>query len=156
MSDAPSPDELKQWDADAQRLTDMVLAMPASELDQSIAGEWSPRQVLAHLLDAEVVFSTRMRAAIVQPGSLIALFDQDEMAIRVPYTEVSIEAIGAAFTALRRINTAIALALPSSAWDETVEHPERGTQSLVTIARVFGPHISDHLPELQATASSRE
>ena len=155
MSEAITPEILRQWDADAQRLTDTVLALPASQLDASAHGAWSPRQVLAHLLDSEMVFGARLRVVVALPGSTIALFDQDAMATKVPYADVPIEAIGAAFTALRRVNTAIALALPAESWDTTVEHPERGTQSLNGIARIFGEHIAGHMPDLDQAASDR-
>ncbi|MGD9710829.1 MAG: DinB family protein [Thermomicrobiales bacterium] len=155
MSDVITATELRQWDADAQRLTDLVLATPASDLDQVVAGEWSARQVLAHLLDAEIVYGARLRAVVANPGSTIALFDQDAQATEIPYRDVPIEAVAAAFLSLRRVNTAVALALPASAWKRTVEHPERGTQTLGVIARVFGEHVADHLPELEGAAHAR-
>ncbi len=155
MSDTVTPELLRQWDSDAERLTDVILAIPASQLDDVIAGEWSARQILSHLLDSEIVFGARLRAAIAQPGSAIAVFDQDAYASLIPYGDVPIDAVGAAFTALRRVNTAIALALPASAWEQTVEHPERGTQSLSAFTHVFGGHIASHLADLQTADSAR-
>lgn len=154
MSEAVTHELLRQWDSDALRITDVILSIPASQLDDVVAGEWSARQILSHLLDSELVFGARMRAAIAQQGSTIALFDQDAYTALLPYGDVPIDAVGAAFTALRRVNTAIALALPASTWEQTVEHPERGAQTLNAIAHVFGGHIASHLADLETPDSA--
>src|SRR5690242_9454308 len=41
------------------------------------AGKWTARQILIHLAQAELVFSTRVRFALAEPNYVIQPFDQD-------------------------------------------------------------------------------
>ena len=61
--------KLAEWN---NAMTEFVMyyrAIPAARRSESIAGGWSARQILEHLLDTELIFSTRMRVAIAESGS---------------------------------------------------------------------------------------
>ncbi len=155
MAEVIPVDLLDRWDTEARELAALVLAAPENELDQTLAGEWSPRQILAHMLDAEIVYATRLRALVIQPGSAVLPYQQDAMASILPYRDTPVEVISEAFLALRAANTALLKALPDSVWEHTIDHPERGTQKLADIVQVFGHHIASHLPELRAAYADR-
>lgn len=155
MSEHIPFDLLDQWDAEARELAALVLAAPEDEVDRTIAGEWSPRQILAHMLDSEIVYATRLRALVIQPGSAVLPYQQDAMASVLPYRDTPIDVIAGAFVALRALNTALLKALPDAVWEYSIEHPERGKQKLAEIVYVFGDHIASHLPELRAAYANR-
>jgi uncharacterized damage-inducible protein DinB len=116
---------------------------------EPIDGGWSARQLLEHLMDSEIIFSTRLRAAIANPGSTILPFDQDLYEARIPNEHVPDDLLLDALAALRGVNLAILRSLPEEIWEQTVEHPEAGTQTLDRIVSIFGNHISDHLNDMK-------
>lgn len=141
--------ELAEWN---NAMTEFVMyyrSIPAARRSESIAGGWSARQILEHLLETEILFSTRMRAAIAAPGSALLALDQDLYAARIPNSQVQDELLLDALAALRGVNLAILRSLPDEIWANTVEHPENGTQTLERIVSIFGNHVSEHLRDMQ-------
>lgn len=142
--------QLADWN---NAMTEFVMyyrAIPAARRAESIAGGWSARQILEHLFEAELVFSTRMRVAIANPGSQLVVFDQDLYSERIPTGQVQDDLLLDGLAALRGVNLAVLRALPDESWELTAEHPENGTQSLERIVSVFGNHISEHLGDLKS------
>lgn len=141
--------QLADW---TNAMTEFVMVyrnVPADKRMQPIDGGWSPRQILQHLMESEIVFSTRMRAAIANPGSSILPFDQDLYEERMPVGEIPDDLLLDALAALRAVNLAILRALPDEAWEQTVQHPEAGSQTLTRIASIFGNHVTDHLDDMK-------
>ena len=142
--------ELAHWN---NAMTEFVMyyrAIPVARRTEPIDGGWSARQILEHLLETELLFSTRMRVAIAKPGDQLVAFDQDLYSARIPTDQVQDELLLDALAALRGVNLAILRALPDETWGQTVEHPENGPQTLDKIVAVFGNHVSDHLGDLKA------
>lgn len=141
--------QLAEWN---NAMTEFVMyyrSIPAARRSEPIDGGWSARQILEHLFETELHFSSRMRVAIANPGGRVLPFDQDLYSARIPTDQVQDGLLLDALAALRGVNLAILRALPDSVWGQTVEHPENGTQTLDTIATVFGNHVSDHLDDLK-------
>ena len=124
--------------------------IPAEQRSQPIDGGWSPRQLVQHLLETEIIFSTRMRAAIAQPGSAILAVRPGSL--RRTHSQPArfrTNCFLDALAALRSVNLAILRALPDETWDQTVQHPEAGPQTLDRIVSVFGNHVSEHLDDMK-------
>ena len=58
-----------RWEQSAVDFVTFYQRIPVDQRTESIDGGWSVRQILEHLLEDEILFATRMRAAIVEPGS---------------------------------------------------------------------------------------
>jgi uncharacterized damage-inducible protein DinB len=141
--------KLAEWN---NAMTEFVMyyrAIPTARRSEPIADGWSARQILEHLLDTELIFSTRMRVAIAEPGKAIVPFDQDVYSDRIPNGKVPDDLLLDALAALRGVNLAVLHALPDETWKQTVEHPEAGTQTLEKIVSVFGNHVSEHLDDIK-------
>lgn len=147
--------ELDRWEQAAHDFTALYPQIPAERRVKSIDGGWSARQVLHHLLEDETHFSTRLRAAIVEPGSTILPFDAARYQANLSYTLVPDEPLLAGLFALRSINGGLPRALPDESWEQTAAHPEAGDQSVEQISLMFGDHIADHLNDLQIVALER-
>lgn len=141
--------QLAGWSNDMTEFVMMYRNIPASKRNEPIDGGWSPRQVLQHLMDTEILFSTRMRAAIAEPGGAIVAFDQDLHQDRIPNEHVPDDLLLDALAGLRSVNLAILHALPDAAWEQCVQHPEAGPQTLEKISSIFGSHVGDHLGDLK-------
>ena len=141
--------ELADWNNDMTEFVMYYRGIPAARRSESIDGGWSARQILEHLLEAELVFATRIRAAIANPGSTILPFDQDLIAKRIPASQIPDDLLLDALAGLRGVNLSILRALPDETWSQTVQHPEYGEQSLERIVSVFGNHVSEHLGDIK-------
>jgi hypothetical protein len=141
--------QLADWNNDMTEFVMYYRAIPAAKRSGSIDGGWSARQILEHLLEAELVFSTRLRAAIADPGSAILPFDQDLYSARIPSSQIPDDLLLDAMGALRGVNLSILRTIPDETWAQTVQHPQYGEQSLEKIVSVFGNHVSEHLDDLK-------
>jgi uncharacterized damage-inducible protein DinB len=113
-------------------------------------GKWSPRQVVAHLADCELVFGARLRQALADPGSTLLPFDQDVYAER--YAAYDLAAALATFNAIRAWNLALLTTVSAEDRSKEVTHPERGTMTFWTIVETMAGHDRNHLLRLQSFA----
>jgi hypothetical protein len=54
-----------------------------------------------------------------------------------------------ALAALRSVNLALLRTLPDEVWEQSVQHPEAGPQTLERIVGIFGNHVTDHLNDMK-------
>src|SRR6266852_4738454 len=63
------------------RLRDLAAKLGTHKIDQGPApGKWSPREILCHLADCELMFAVRLRQTLAEPHHIIQPFDQDQWA----------------------------------------------------------------------------
>lgn len=145
------------WEEDVRRFSDSARLISASQLDVPLDGGWTPRQIIGHLLDSELMFGLRLRTALATPGATVQAFQQESLATDVPYGDLDLDEVLAALVALRRVNVELLRAAPASAWNRSILHPEFGEQSLEQVVAVFTNHVGEHyrdlLPLLSATGS---
>jgi uncharacterized damage-inducible protein DinB len=117
-------------------------------------GKWSITEILAHLADAEIVGSWRMRLVIGSNGVPIQAFDQDVWAQTFDYPrrdpKVSLET----FRVLRESNLRMLKALPKNLWENHGMHSERGKETLAHIVRMFAGHDLNHLAQVERIAKA--
>lgn len=147
--------ELDGWEQAAVDFATLYRQIPIEQRTLSIGGGWSARQILQHLLEDEILFSTRMRAAIAEPGSVVLPFDAARYQANLSYDQVPDETLLDGLIALRSVNVGLLRALPNAGWTQTVVHPESGDQSVEQISAMFGDHIADHLLDLQQAGLHR-
>ncbi|MDQ3951760.1 MAG: DinB family protein [Actinomycetota bacterium] len=111
-------------------------------------GEWSAEQVLAHLLDAEIVYSFRWRMTLAQSGAKFPGYQQD---LWIGLDHPSFPEMLAAFSALRRVNVWLAEETPSTEWDKVGIHSERGPETFDLSLKVVAGHDIAHLKQLEQT-----
>jgi len=115
-------------------------------------GEWSAEEVLAHLLDAEVVYAFRNRAMLAQPGTHFPAYDQDRW-IGLPHP--SFPEMLAAFSTLRRLNVWLAEETPTEEWGQKHGvHSERGEMSFETALNTVAGHDIAHLRQIEQTLAA--
>jgi DinB superfamily len=122
-----------------------------SNLDRSPApGKWSPREILCHLADCELVFAVRLRHTMTEPHHVIQPFDQDHWAR--PYPSFTAEQALAVFTAVRQWNLTLIQNASPELMAKPVTHPERGEITFQTIVETMGGHDTNHLQQLEKMA----
>jgi hypothetical protein len=112
-------------------------------------GKWSIAEILAHLADAEVVASWRMRSAIGASGITIQPFDQDVWATVFQYAKRDVKQSLEVFRVLRENNLAMLKALPQESWESHGLHLERGKETISHMARMFAGHDTNHVLQIE-------
>ena len=115
-------------------------------------GKWSIAEILAHLADAEIVASWRMRAILGANGTPIQAFDQDNWASTFQYAKRDARMSLETFRVLRENNIRMLKSLPKNLWENYGMHQERGKETIAHIVRMFAGHDINHLKQVEALA----
>ena len=112
-------------------------------------GKWSVGEILAHLADAELVGSWRMRLILGNNGVSLQPFDQNVWADIFAYARRDPAASLETFRVLRESNLAMLKALPKDLWENYGMHQERGKETISHIVRMFAGHDLNHLGQIE-------
>ncbi len=116
-------------------------------------GKWSTAEILAHLADAEIVGSWRMRLIAGASGTAVQPFDQDVWASLFQYGKRDAKQSLEVFRILRENNLAMLKALPRESWDNFGMHAERGKETITHIVRMFAGHDTNHVKQIEGIAA---
>jgi uncharacterized damage-inducible protein DinB len=139
----------------AKKLAKLIKPLSKKQLSaRPEPGKWSIAEILAHLVDAEIVGSWRMRLIIGSDGVPIQAFDQDVWAETFDYAardpKVSLEI----FRVLRENNLRMLKALPKNLWENHGMHSERGRETVAHLVRMFAGHDLNHLAQVEKIAKA--
>lgn len=113
-------------------------------------GKWSIAEILAHLADAELVVSFRMRLILGKNGTPIQAFDQDVWATIFNYGKRDPMTSLAIFQALRENNLRLLKSVQRSLWQNYGMHEERGKESVEHIVNMMAGHDLNHVRQVEA------
>ena len=118
-------------------------------------GKWSVCEIVAHMADAELAMSWRIRNAIASPGVALAWWDESVWADRLGYQNVPWRASLGLFKALRLANLALLRSIPPASWDSYYgTHAKRGRQTVREFVTLEAAHDLNHLRQLKALVQS--
>jgi hypothetical protein len=130
--------------------TSALHSIPAEHLDLAPApGEWTPRQIALHIVDAEIVGAARLRWVAAQPGSLLKAYEGDVWARELRYETQPLEPAVELFVLLRRTTLAVLRSLPAQAWSNRGIHEEGGEVTLEKLLSDHCAHTEAHIREIQ-------
>ncbi|SRR6266404_3915144 len=126
-----------------------ALANPAKdELAWAPApGKWSPKQVVVHLLDTELVYGVRARKILSEDDGVLLAYDQDRWAAACTDGREAARAMDT-FEALRADNIGLFRA-SIARMDRTGIHPEYGKVSLRDLLLHLSPHDEKHAAQIR-------
>lgn len=147
-------DAIKVQRATAAKLKKLTHGLTPKELKwKPEPGKWSIAEIVAHLADAEIVASWRMRSVLGSNGTPIQAFDQDVWASVFQYSKRDAGKSVEVFRALRENNLAMLKALPPESWDNYGMHAERGKETIAHLARMFAGHDTNHILQVAGIAA---
>lgn len=112
------------------------------------AGKWTRHQVLVHVTQWELIFSTRVRMALAIPGYVVQPMDQDPLLdIEAPHVDVS--TAQTAFVAMRIMNIALVAGLTREQRAKAVTHPERGPIDVEDLIITLAGHAAHHVVHIE-------
>ena len=143
-------DPLKVQAATAGKLKKLIQGLSPKQLKwKSEPGKWSIAEIVAHLADAEIVASWRMRSIIGDSGTTIQPFDQDAWVAVFHYEKRDAKKSVELFRVLRENNVGMLKALPPEAWDFYGMHLERGKETIAHIVQMFAGHDTNHVLQIE-------
>ena len=110
---------------------------------------WSVGEILAHLADAELVVSWRLRLVLGSPGVPIQAFDQDVWASTFNYGRQDPKRSLETFRVLRENNLAMLKSVPKQLWDNFGMHSERGKETVAHMVKLYAGHDQNHLQQIE-------
>ena len=120
------------------------------------AGRWSILEIAAHLADAELLASARIRRVITQDRPEMHGYKQELWAQSLAYRLQNIEAVSARFVLLRRENAALLEMIGEEVWRLKGRHDEYGELSLRELIEDYITHTAKHLDQMRSAAGAYE
>lgn len=118
---------------------------PEQEQAKPGPGAWSIAQVVAHLLDSELVYSDRMRWVIAENDPILPGFDENAWIERLGNDTMPIEESLHLFTVSRERMTKILRRCSESDFARAGRHSERGRLTLAELVVSATHHVDHHL-----------
>jgi hypothetical protein len=143
-------DAIKVQKGTAGRLKKAISGLTPTQLKwRPQPAKWSIAEIIAHLADAEIVASWRMRSVIGENGVTIQPFDQDAWASTFNYRGRDGKRSLETFRVLRENNLAMLKEIPKETWDNYGMHLERGKETIAHLARMFAGHDTNHVLQVE-------
>lgn len=111
-------------------------------------GKWTRHQVIVHVTQWELIFSSRVRMALAIPDYVVQPMEQDPL-LNIEAPLVDVATATAAFDALRVMNIALVAGLSPERRAHRIEHPERGTIDIEDLIITLAGHAVHHLNQLE-------
>ena len=128
----------------------LVATTSAEQLTRSpAAGEWSPREVLNHLADTDLVSGTRLRMIVTQDRPSLVGYDQEAWTARFGALDPDPHETIDRWRALRRANLRLCASLSPAEWQRVGVHSERGEESARLIVELMAGHDRVHLDQFR-------
>ena len=154
LGNVEGQDAVKVQKSTPQRLKKAIQGLTPRQLKwKPEPGKWSIAEVLAHLADAEIVGSWRMRLIAGASGTTVQPYDQDVWASMFCYAERDAKQSLEVFRVLRENNLAMLKNLPKEAWEHYGMHQERGKETMAHVVRMFAGHDVNHVKQVEALAA---
>lgn len=129
--------------AAVEGLTDAQLDTPYRD------GGWSPRQIVHHLADSHMNAYTRFKLGLTEENPTIKPYDEAKWAETADNkTPVSLS-LGIVDGVHRRL-VVLLKTLEPSAFDRTIQHPERGPLTLDALLGLYAWHSRHHVAQITA------
>lgn len=150
LSYGEGKDPLRLQQAAPQKLAVMLKGKSGKQLMRRPAPDkWSIAEIVAHLADAELAISWRIRQILSNNAVPIQAYDQDRWAKTFDYAHRDPRQSLANFRALREANVALLKSVPRKLWENYGVHEERGNESVSHVVRMVAGHDLNHLQQVQ-------
>jgi uncharacterized damage-inducible protein DinB len=139
------------------RLARLIEGLPASRLHERPApGKWSAAEILAHLAEAEIVTSWRIRHILGASGTPIQAYDQNSWATAGHYERRDPRKSLEQLRVLREANLDLFASLAPEQWTYYGIHAERGKETIEHITRLTAGHDLNHTKQIEALLAERK
>ncbi|MFO0892625.1 MAG: DinB family protein [Isosphaeraceae bacterium] len=114
------------------------------------AGKWTIAELVAHLVDSDLVGGDRIKRVIAEPEPTLLAYDENAWVERLRSREMSVEEGVNLFTANRRWIATVLRGCADSDYARAGNHTERGRMTLAELITGYATHLDHHLRFLYA------
>jgi hypothetical protein len=133
----------------ASTLAEIVRTHPAAVLrTRTLAGKWTPNEIIGHLADGEWVYGYRLRLILCEDNPIIAGTKQDSWVAAQRHNEREPAELVEMFRTLRKFNLALWKSTSAANMQRTGQHNERGPESLAVMLPMLAGHDLSHLDQI--------
>lgn len=141
---------LERLAATPRRLAQLVAEADEAALDAAPPGEWSPREVLAHVRDLELlVYRTGLARMLAEEEPLIPPFDQVAWAARRPRRRDRKEQLLGDFALQRQATLNLLAQLGPAEWERHALLGGGRTVSLAAWVEGMAAHDAEHFAQME-------
>jgi hypothetical protein len=128
----------------------LAAAVSAEQLSRAPApAEWSPREVLSHLADSDLMCAVRVRMIVTQDRPSLVGYDQDAWTARFGGLDADARETIERWQVLRRANLRTYASLSPDEWQRFGVHTERGAESARLTVQMQAGHDRMHLDQVR-------
>jgi hypothetical protein len=118
--------------------------------------KWCIAEIVAHLADAELAMSWRLRNMLANPGVKLPWWDEAVWAERLDYLKQDPSVSAGTFRSLRESNLRLLASVPRSSWTDCFGvHETRGRQTVEDFVRMEAGHDLNHLRQIDHILGER-
>src|SRR5579871_224409 len=145
------PDLLERFRRGAELVAVSITGAAGSEVDYiPEPGKWSIRQIVAHLSDAEIVATMRLRQLIAEDHPKLEAWDENAWANKLDYARRKPSQSLETFRRIRGENYELLKDLPEPMFDRAGVHSQRGEITLRQLLTAVAEHAENHAAQLRA------
>lgn len=136
-------------------LREAIQGLDAGALNRRPPGsDWSIRDIVVHLCDAEIVGAHRLRQVIAEEKPELTTWQQETWKRRLHYLWRDPEAALALYQLLVYTNGELLQQCDQKTWLRTAVHAERGEITLEDLLRDRVTHIEEHVEQIKSYRGS--
>ncbi len=151
MSQNPGNPVLDRYADGGPLLVQAVSSLtPEQASEHPIPGTWSIAEVVAHLLDSDLVLADRMKRIIAEESPTLLAFDENAWIDRLDSNAMPVDEAATLFAAHRRWMARILKAQDEATFARAGIHSEAGRQTLAEVLVKATNHLDHHLKFLYA------
>jgi hypothetical protein len=148
-------DLLERFRRGAEVLASATMGAAGPELDfKPGEGQWSVRQIVCHLADAEAVGVMRLRQVAAEDGAILHAFNGDAWADRLDYHKRKVSQAIETFRRLRADNYELLKELPEGTFARQGTHTETGVVTLADLVKGNTEHLEEHIQQIKRTRAA--
>lgn len=146
---------IERYEAGPAEVRSALEGIATPELDtRPHEEEWSPREVVQHLADSEMMSAIRLRRLLAEDGAVLQGYDEAGYAGIFRYAERPIEPALLAFEGARATSAQILRLLGADDWTRRGTHSESGSYSVEDWLRIYAAHAHEHADQIRRARSS--
>lgn len=118
------------------------------ELDRSVSGGWTPRQVVHHLADSEMMSAIRIRRLLAEPNPVVYGYDEKAFAERLT-ADRPIEPSLQAMRWARETCSQLLDRMTEDDWRIVGTHTETGRYGTEDWLKIYAAHAHEHAAQIK-------
>ena len=154
MASGELTDLLTAYTAGPAAVREAVRGLDGGSINRRKGDSWSPRDILIHLGDAELIRAVRIRFILAEDRPPITPFDEGAWQRRLQYLWRSPEAALSSFEQVVYGTAEILARVDRSGWERVGLHPEDGELSVRELVNRGIRHHAEHSAQIAEIRSA--